>query len=99
MNVGRTGFDTGDGAAGLRIAHEISPPLALVTANLQLLFEMVRQMIDGTRLSSLLERLVFMSGGAFNTAVEDFLGNLPNPRLEKPFPVHELRTVVRRYGL
>ena len=40
------------------------------------------------------ERIVFMSGGAFTAPVRDFLGSVPNPRINKPFDVGTLRALV-----
>jgi two-component system, cell cycle sensor histidine kinase and response regulator CckA len=43
---------------------------------------------------SLVERFVFMSGGAFTPRAERFLAETTNPRLDKPFPPDELRRVI-----
>jgi PAS domain S-box-containing protein len=43
---------------------------------------------------SLVDRFVFMSGGAFTPRAERFLAETTNPRLDKPFPPDELRKVV-----
>jgi PAS domain S-box-containing protein len=42
------------------------------------------------------ERIVFMTGGAFTPSARAFLNSVPNPRLEKPFEVQELRALVNR---
>lgn len=39
-------------------------------------------------------RVVFLSGGAFTPRAREFLRQTPNPRLEKPFDVDELRAMV-----
>ena len=41
-------------------------------------------------------RIVFMTGGAFTAAIEHFLENITNPRLEKPFDVPTLLATVER---
>lgn len=41
-------------------------------------------------------RIVFMTGGAFTHEAERFLGQTPNPRLEKPFDLRSLRRLVRQ---
>jgi CheY-like chemotaxis protein len=40
------------------------------------------------------ERMVFLSGGAFNDGAREFLERVPNQRLEKPFDPARLRQVV-----
>jgi PAS domain S-box-containing protein len=47
--------------------------------------------------SSLAERFVFITGGADETETQNFLTNVPNERIEKPFSVQNLRGIVRRY--
>jgi signal transduction histidine kinase len=44
---------------------------------------------------SLAERLVFMTGGAFTPAAREFLDRVPNARVEKPFEVQSLRTLIQ----
>jgi hypothetical protein len=39
-------------------------------------------------------RVVFMTGGTFGTGVQEFLDRLPNPCIDKPFGVSDLRRVV-----
>lgn len=39
-------------------------------------------------------RVVFLTGGAFTQRARDFLRATPNPRLEKPFDVEQLRATV-----
>lgn len=43
---------------------------------------------------ALVDRFVFMSGGAFTPRAERFLAETKNPRLDKPFPPDELRRVI-----
>jgi signal transduction histidine kinase len=40
------------------------------------------------------DRMVFLSGGAFTTAARDFLDDVPNQRLEKPFDARQLLALV-----
>ena len=42
----------------------------------------------------LLERVVFVTGGAFTDRTRAFLDALPNPRLDKPFDVRDLRAAI-----
>ena len=44
-----------------------------------------------------LERMVFMTGGAFTPAARAFLDEIPNERLEKPFDAHNVRALVQRF--
>ena len=44
------------------------------------------------------ERMVFMTGGAFTPAARAFLARVPNPRLEKPFDVSHVRAVVEKFA-
>ncbi len=41
------------------------------------------------------QRLVFMTGGAFTPRAAEFLATVPNPRIEKPFDLHQMRRLVR----
>jgi nitrogen-specific signal transduction histidine kinase len=43
-----------------------------------------------------LEKVVFLTGGAFVAQAREFLDNVPNLRLEKPFTPEELRGIVTR---
>ena len=43
----------------------------------------------------LARRVVFMTGGAFTAESHEFLANLPNSWLEKPFDIGTLRELVR----
>jgi len=45
--------------------------------------------------ASLVDCVVFMTGGAFTAEVRDFLAKLPNAYLEKPFDASELRERIR----
>ncbi len=45
----------------------------------------------------LVERVVFMTGGAFTSAAQQFLESVSNLRLQKPFPPGELARVVREF--
>lgn len=41
-----------------------------------------------------LDRIVFMTGGAFTPGAQGFLGEVPNPHLEKPFDLDRVRQLV-----
>ncbi len=41
-------------------------------------------------------RIVFITGGAFTPRAAQFLQNVPNPRLEKPFDLERVRSSVRK---
>jgi CheY-like chemotaxis protein len=43
----------------------------------------------------LAERVIFMTGGAFTQAAQQFLASVSNPRLQKPFKPRELSSLVR----
>jgi len=47
------------------------------------------------RFPGLQERIVFMTGGAFTPRAAQFLSNVSNPRIEKPFDMRSLRRLVR----
>jgi CheY-like chemotaxis protein len=49
----------------------------------------------GGREAKMLDDVVFMTGGAFTSAAEEFLRQIPNPHFEKPFNFERLRTFVR----
>jgi PAS domain S-box-containing protein len=40
--------------------------------------------------------LIFMTGGTFKPAEQEYLDSVPNQRLDKPFPPQSLRTMVER---
>ena len=42
----------------------------------------------------LVERIVFMTGGAFTPGARGFLSRVPNPHLEKPFDLDKIRQLV-----
>jgi PAS domain S-box-containing protein len=42
------------------------------------------------------KRILFLTGGAFTVKAREFLDQVPNPRLEKPFDVSALRAMVNR---
>jgi signal transduction histidine kinase len=44
----------------------------------------------------LIDRMVFITGGAFTERATSFLARVPNARLEKPFEVRKLFSVLRR---
>jgi CheY-like chemotaxis protein len=39
-------------------------------------------------------RMVFLTGGAFTPSARAFLDGIPNPSIEKPFEIRQLRAVV-----
>jgi PAS domain S-box-containing protein len=43
-------------------------------------------------------RVVFVTGGAFTPAAREFLDQVPNPRLDKPFNAAQLRALVQELG-
>jgi PAS domain S-box-containing protein len=45
----------------------------------------------------LARRVVFISGGAISAKVDAFLKSVPNPRIEKPFKIATLRTVIQQF--
>jgi CheY-like chemotaxis protein len=48
------------------------------------------------RFPELVERFVFMTGGAFTQQAKDFLSGVANPVVEKPFDIRALRQLVSR---
>jgi CheY-like chemotaxis protein len=46
---------------------------------------------------ALAEHFVFITGGATQPGVSEFLANVPNERIDKPFEVQNLRRIVRRF--
>jgi CheY-like chemotaxis protein len=40
------------------------------------------------------ERIVFVTGGAYTPRTEDFLRDIPNARIEKPFDASKLRALL-----
>ena len=45
----------------------------------------------------LVERFVFMTGGAFTTRSRYFLAEVSNPRIDKPFEPESLHAIVQRF--
>jgi signal transduction histidine kinase/DNA-binding response OmpR family regulator len=43
------------------------------------------------------ERMIFITGGAFTPRGREFLENVPNPRIEKPFDTRDLLALVRGF--
>ena len=54
-------------------------------------FDIVRR-----RFPDLLDRFIFMTGGAFTQQAKDFLSGVSNPVVEKPFDIRALRLLVSR---
>jgi PAS domain S-box-containing protein len=54
-------------------------------------FDIVRR-----RFPDLIDRFIFMTGGAFTQQAKDFLGGVSNPVVEKPFDIRALRLLVSR---
>jgi two-component system, cell cycle sensor histidine kinase and response regulator CckA len=48
------------------------------------------------RFPGIVDRFVFMTGGAFTQQAKDFLATVPNPVVEKPFDIRALRALVSR---
>ncbi len=48
------------------------------------------------RAPALADRFVFLTGGAFTAAAQEFLQRVPNQRVEKPFDARALRQLVLR---
>jgi hypothetical protein len=44
-----------------------------------------------------IDRMMFITGGAFSPTARHFLDEVPNQRFEKPFDVHTLRAAVRGF--
>jgi CheY-like chemotaxis protein len=44
------------------------------------------------------ERMIFLTGGPVTTRARDFISNVPNLVMDKPFDVHKLREVVRKWA-
>jgi hypothetical protein len=45
----------------------------------------------------MIDRMIFMTGGAFSPSSRAFFDRVPNERLEKPLDTHNLRALVRRF--
>jgi hypothetical protein len=44
------------------------------------------------------KRMVFLSGGAFTERAREFLDQVPNPRIEKPFEMTNLMAIIAGAG-
>jgi DNA-binding response OmpR family regulator len=53
------------------------------------------ELYDRIRGSRAAARVVFMTGGAVTRESQEFLSATPNPRLEKPFTLEEVRAMMR----
>jgi hypothetical protein len=51
----------------------------------------------GKQAPDYVDRLVFMTGGAFSLSARSFLDQVPNQRFEKPLDIQNLRAAVRRF--
>ena len=49
---------------------------------------------EGVRGEGVAARFVFMTGGALTQEVAEFLDRVPNPKLEKPFPIAALEELL-----
>jgi CheY-like chemotaxis protein len=49
------------------------------------------------RAPACVERIVFITGGAFSSHARDFLDRVANERIDKPFDAARVRGVVRRF--
>jgi two-component system, cell cycle sensor histidine kinase and response regulator CckA len=67
--------------------------LAMPLVDGRALYETVR-----TRFPAQLDRIVFLTGGAFTSDAEEFLRSIPNEVVEKPFDNEVLRETIRRIG-
>jgi PAS domain S-box-containing protein len=54
-------------------------------------YEAFRAMVPGD-----IDRILFLTGGAFSNTAQEFLDRVPNERVEKPFSAAELRAIVER---
>jgi PAS domain S-box-containing protein len=57
--------------------------------------ELYQQLVE--RCPEAAQKVVFVSGGAFSGMSEAFLESVPNERLQKPFDIKEVRSLVRRF--
>jgi PAS domain S-box-containing protein len=46
---------------------------------------------------ALLDRMIFVTGGAFTSAAAEFLDRVPNERIDKPFDSKKIRDLVQQY--
>ncbi len=49
------------------------------------------------RFADQVERMIFVTGGAFTPEARQFLDRVPNPQIEKPLQVNTVRAVVRQF--
>jgi CheY-like chemotaxis protein len=49
-----------------------------------------------TRAPDLAAKMVFVTGGAFTQRMREFLEQVPNPQLEKPFDLPKLKALLRK---
>jgi hypothetical protein len=54
------------------------------------LYEELRRILPGLE-----RRVVFMTGGAFTPRAREFLEQVPNPRIDKPFDLRQVRALLR----
>ncbi len=84
-----------DAIAHLDAGHDfdviLSDLMMPVASGMDLYDELTR------RFPAAAERVVFISGGAFAPSAHAFLDRVPNERLEKPFRVNEVRSLVERF--
>jgi CheY-like chemotaxis protein len=67
-----------------------------------ILCDLMMPVMDGAQLyheiqrvaPELVERIIFMTGGAFTAAAREFLDTVANPRIDKPFDLDTLRALV-----
>jgi CheY-like chemotaxis protein len=88
-------------ATGVTHAHEALELLRSGHEYDVILCDLMMPEVSGIDLYRLLEprqreRVVFMTGGAFTPQAREFLAHNHCPRLEKPFPEHELRDAIDR---
>jgi CheY-like chemotaxis protein len=67
--------------------------LAMPLVDGRAVYESVR-----VRFPALLDRIVFLTGGALDSEDEKFLRSVPNEVVEKPFDNETLREIIRRVG-
>jgi CheY-like chemotaxis protein len=78
-------------AAGSRFDVILSDLMMPEMSGMQLYAELTRAFPD------IVERVVFMTGGAFTATARAFLDRVRNPCLEKPFSVSALRAAIERF--
>ena len=55
------------------------------------LYEQIR-----SRAPEIAPRIVFVTGGAFTARAREFLASVPNERVDKPFDLEKLRSLLRK---